>query len=87
MSLLADEPSTLQDEPATLEDEPATLIKTLKFTEHRDFMMFSLRCHITTEGHYKNMEIIDKTLGKTFNMRTLNTLLTNRGSIFGIHRE
>ena len=40
--------------PDTLEDEPATLIKTLKFTEHRDFMMFSLRCHITTtEGHYK----------------------------------
>ena len=40
--------------PDTLEDEPATLIKTLKITEHRDFMMFSLRCHITTtEGHYK----------------------------------
>ena len=40
-----------------LEDEPATLIKTLKITEQRDFMMFSIRCHITTtEGHHKNLE-------------------------------
>ena len=47
--------------PDTLEDEPATLIKTLKLTEHRDFMMFSLRCHITTtEGHYKKWRLSTK---------------------------
>ena len=71
-----------------IEDETATLIKTLKFMEHRDFMMFSIRCHITTtESHCKKMGINDEVLGKIFNLRTLKTLLTKRGSIFGIHRE
>ena len=43
--------------PDVLENEPDTLIKSLKFTEHREFMMFSIRCHITTtEGRYKKNE-------------------------------
>lgn len=32
-----------------------TLIRTLRFTEHRDFGLFSIRCHITTcEGRFRD---------------------------------
>ena len=43
--------------PNVLENEPDTLITSLRFTEHREFMMFYIKCHITaTKGLYKNNE-------------------------------
>ncbi len=43
--------------PATSANQLDTLVKTLRFTEYRDFGMFTIRCHINTcEGRYSNEE-------------------------------
>ena len=43
--------------PAEGGSELDTLIKSLKFTEYRDYMKFSIRCQLTaTEGRFKNKE-------------------------------
>lgn len=43
--------------PGKSDESSDTLIKTLRFTEHRDFGLFTMRCHITTcEGRFRHEE-------------------------------
>ena len=50
-SLLGDRCDLLPGQGAVLD----TVIRCLKFTEHRDFGLFTLRCHInTSRDHYRN---------------------------------